>query len=110
MGMESQVVPAWHLLGGSRNVTAALCSVPGELTLSIVQTLEPFELLADMAACPASGHLALGGGSTAKVLGMRSTLDLMPGPEMAVLPPGHMLDRVCWGQSGQARGCMAVAT
>ncbi len=65
-----------------------------------MQTLQELELLADVAACPASGRVAVGGGDAAKLLDARSGLGPLPG-EAVTLPPGHVLERLGWGQSGQ---------
>jgi hypothetical protein len=65
----------------------------------------PLDLLQDMSYCPAVSRVAIGGGSTVKLLDTGAEYGEVHGTTLE-LPPGHSVERVGWGQDGQV--CVRV--
>lgn len=60
----------------------------------------PLELLTDMAYCAALSRVAVGGGSSVKLIDVGAEYGEVAG-EGVELPPGHSVEKVGWGQEGQ---------
>jgi hypothetical protein len=63
---------------------------------------KPLDLLTDMAYCPAISRVAVGGGSSVKLIDVGAEYGEVAG-EGVELPPGHSVEKVGWGQDGQVR-------
>jgi hypothetical protein len=61
---------------------------------------KPLDLLTDMAYCPAISRVAVGGGSSVKLIDVGAEYGEVAG-EGVELPPGHSVEKVGWGQYGQ---------
>jgi hypothetical protein len=57
-------------------------------------------MLQDMAYCAALSRVAVGGGSTVKLLDVGAEYGEVPN-ESVELPAGHMVNQLSWGQEGQ---------
>lgn len=62
----------------------------------------PLDMLQDMAYCSAVSRVALGGGSTVKLLDVGAEYGEVN--ESVELPAGHVVNALSWGQDGQV-GC-----
>jgi hypothetical protein len=63
---------------------------------------KPLDLLTDMAYCPALSRVAVGGGSSVKLIDVGAEYGEVAG-EGVELPAGHSVEKVGWGQDGQVR-------
>lgn len=65
-----------------------------------VQCHKPLDLLTDIAYCPALSRVAVGGGSSVKLIDVGAEYGEVAG-EGIELPPGHSVEKLGWGQDGQ---------
>jgi hypothetical protein len=64
-------------------------------------------MLQDMAYCSALSWVAVGGGSTVKLLDVGAEYGELPN-EAVELPAGHVVNQLSWGQEGQV-GVLGMA-
>lgn len=57
-------------------------------------------MLTDMAYCPPLSRVAVGGGSSVKLIDVGAEYGEVAGEGIA-LPPGHSVEKLGWGQDGQ---------
>jgi hypothetical protein len=69
---------------------------------------KPLDLLTDMAYCAALSRVAVGGGSSVKLIDVGAEYGEVAG-EGVELPPGHSVEKVGWGQDGQVGMLLLVA-
>lgn len=65
-----------------------------------IHSHRPLDMLQDMAYCPAVSRVAVGGGSTIKLLDVGAEYGEVSNEAME-LPVGHMVNKLGWGQDGQ---------
>lgn len=65
-----------------------------------IHSHRPLDMLQDMAYCAALSRVAVGGGSTVKLLDVGAEYGEVAN-ESVELPAGHMVHQLSWGQEGQ---------
>jgi hypothetical protein len=74
-----------------------------------VHSHRPLDLLQDAAYCPALGRVAVGGGSSVKLLDVGAECNEVAADALE-LPVGHSVEHVGWGQGGQVCGAGCART
>lgn len=67
-----------------------------------IHSHRPLDMLQDMAYCAAASRVAIGGGSTVKLLDVSAEYGEVQN-ESTELPAGHVVNQLAWGQDGQVR-------
>lgn len=72
-----------------------------------MQCHKPLDLLTDIAYCPPQARIAVGGGSSVKLIDVGAEYGEVAGQGVE-LPPGHSVEQLGWGQDGQVCAGMGM--